>query len=274
MFDTHCHLNFKRFKKNLDQVIARAVEVGVKNIVIPGTDVTSSKKAIEIVEKHEGFYAAVGIHPHHAFKLITNDELSITNEITEIETLLTHPKVVSIGEVGMDRHEYQETKYQEYAVDDRFIDMQMDLLKLQIRLAVTHKKSLILHNREAQQDLLPVLEKNWDSQLEGRAVFHCCEPDLELLGFAKKHKIFIGVDGDITYDKAKQDFIKQVPLGMLVVETDSPFILPEPLLSEKKYPNEPANIQFIVREVASLKGETVEKIKEVTTENGKRLFTI
>jgi len=93
-----------------------------------------------------------------------------------------------------------------------------------------------------------------------------------LLIFAKNHKVFIGVDGDVTYDKAKQDFIRQVPLEMLVVETDSPFILPEPLLSEKKYPNEPANIQLIVREVASLKGETVEKIIELTTENGKSLF--
>jgi len=272
MFDTHCHLNFKRFKKNVTEVIDRAVDVGVTNIVIPGTDIISSKKAVEIAEKHEGFYAAVGIHPHHAFELITNDELSITNEIDEIETLLTHPKVVAIGEVGMDRHVYEETKYAEYAVDERFLSTQKSLLTSQIQLAVTYNKSLILHNREAKSDLLPIIKKNWDSQLEGRTVFHCCEPDAELLIFAKNHKVFIGVDGDVTYDKAKQDFIRQVPLEMLVVETDSPFILPEPLLSEKKYPNEPANIQLIVREVASLKGETVEKIIELTTENGKSLF--
>src|SRR3989338_10667540 len=108
MFDTHCHLNFKRFKKNLEEVVFRAREAGVKNIVIPGTDISSSQKAVEIAENNVDMYAAVGIHPHHAFKLITNKKLRITNEIEEIEVLLSHPKVVAVGEVGMDRHKYEE----------------------------------------------------------------------------------------------------------------------------------------------------------------------
>lgn len=274
MFDTHCHLNFKRYKKNLDEVIARAQKAGVKKIVIPGTDVISSKKAVEIAEKHDGFYAAVGIHPHHAFKLITNDELSITNEVNEIEKLLTHPKVVAIGEVGMDRHVYEETKYAEYAVDARFLSTQKSLLISQIQCAIEYNKSLILHNREAKSDLLPIIEKNWDVRLEKHAVFHCCEPDTELLNFAKKHKMFIGVDGDVTYDKAKQDFIKEVPLEMLVVETDSPFILPEPLLAEKKYPNEPANLKYVVETVAKIKESSIEEISKITMDNGKKLFGI
>lgn len=279
MFDTHCHLNFKRFKKNLDEVISRAIEVGVTQIIIPGTDITSSKKAIEIAEKHDGFYVAVGIHPHHAYELVKSEtesdsvnKLKVESELQLIESLLTHPKVVAVGEVGMDRHVYEETKYNDYSVDERFIEIQRDLLRLQMDLAIKHDKSLILHNREAKADLLPLIVKNWDGKLASRTVLHCCEADMELLEFATKYHVFIGVDGDITFSKAKQEFIKQVPIEMLVVETDSPFILPEPLLSQKKYPNEPANLKYIVEEVAKLKGVKVEEVAERTTQNGLKLF--
>ncbi|PIZ65283.1 hypothetical protein CO051_02530 [Candidatus Roizmanbacteria bacterium CG_4_9_14_0_2_um_filter_39_13] len=320
MFDTHCHLNFKRFKKNLDEVISRASKAGVTKIVIPGTDVTSSKKAIEVADQHEGLYAAVGIHPHHAAKYLESsliisplrhnvgDPLPeggaisrsplkreypkssqarrmgagcseqilklIQDDIKIIETLLIHPKVVAVGEVGMDRHVYEETKYKDYSVDERFIKIQRDLLSFQIQLAIRHKKSLILHNREAKSDVLPILEKNWDVRLVQHSVFHCCEADVELLDFAKKHDMFIGVDGDVTYDKQKQDFIKVVPLEMLVVETDSPFILPEPLKSQRKYPNEPAHIKYIIEEVARLKEMSVDEVIKITTENGEQLFSL
>ncbi len=274
MFDTHCHLNFKRYKKNLDEVISRAFEAGVSQIVIPGTDGVSSKKAIEIAENHEGLYVAVGIHPHHAFKLMQSDKLSFESELQEIEELLKHPKVVAVGEVGMDRHEYEETKYQQYAVDDRFLETQKQLLRKQIALAIKYNKSLVLHNREAIGDILPILEESWTDALSGRTVFHCCEANLQLLTFAQKHKIFIGVDGDVTYDKAKQAFIKEVPLEMLVVETDSPFILPEPLLSQKKYPNEPANVRYVVKMVAQIKNISFDEAIKITTENGKTLFQL
>jgi len=299
MFDTHCHLNFKRYKKTLDDVISRAIGAGVSQIVIPGTDITSSKKAIEIAEKHEGFYAAVGIHPHHAAKYLSatvanprdsrlrgndnSEKISkpalpagrqVRDDINEIENLLDHPKVVAVGEVGMDRHEYEETKYQEYAVDDRFLEIQKQLLRKQITLAVKYNKSLVLHNREAIDDILPILEESWDEKLAGRTVFHCCEANLQLLTFAKKYHLFIGVDGDVTYDKMKQEFIKEVPIEMLVVETDSPFILPEPLKSEKKYPNEPAYVQYVVEEVAKLMDSSIEEVSQITMENGRRLFNL
>ncbi|KKQ36251.1 MAG: hypothetical protein US54_C0075G0005 [Candidatus Roizmanbacteria bacterium GW2011_GWA2_37_7] len=285
MFDTHCHLNFKRFKKNLDEVISRAFDAGVTKIVIPGTDITSSKKAIEIAEKYDGIYAAVGIHPHHTAKYSSSvipdsDPESrkdwilnqVQDDIFQIKQLLNHPKVVAVGEVGMDRHKYEDTKYEAYNIDNRFLNIQKKLLRLQIELAIKHNKSLILHNREAREDILQIIEENWDNSLSGRTVFHCCEPNLELLNFAKEHNMFIGVDGDVTYDKAKQEFIKQVPFEMLVLETDSPFILPEPLLSQKKYPNEPKNIRYVIEAVAKLKGEKVDKVEQVTTKNGTALF--
>lgn len=310
MFDTHCHLNFKRFKKNVDEVIFRAREAGVEKIVMPGTDVATSKKAVELAAMHNGLYAAVGIHPHHAAHYIEEgntpppdgyspqgeifpkkfpplrgegpqdrgclEEIkkNFTHDIREIEHLLNNPKVVAIGEVGMDRHVYKDTKYEAYAVDARFLDTQAALFKGQIDLAIKYKKALICHNREAKEDFLQILREKWDESLRGHTVFHCCESDLMLLDFAKEHTIYIGVDGDVTYDKDKQEFIRQVPLDILVIETDSPFILPEPLLSEKKYPNEPANVKYVAEAISRLKGEKLEKVITVTQENGERLFDL
>src|SRR3990167_4530033 len=294
MFDTHCHLNFKAFKRNVNDVVVRAEEEGVEFIVVPGTDVKTSKKGVEIVQNLDGVYAAVGIHPHHVMKYLTRhaelDSASsmsfprkresrklwipdqVGDDVYEIEKLLSHPKVVAVGEVGLDNHTYENTVYQDYQIDSRFLELQKELFKNQIDLAVKYKKSLILHNREAKKDFLQILREKWAKHLEYRTVFHCCEPDEELLNFAKENHIFIGVDGDVTYSKEKQRFIKNVPLEMLVIETDSPFLLPEPLRTEKKYPNKPENIVIIAEKVASILNLSTVKIGQKTTENAKELF--
>jgi len=290
MFDTHCHLNFEAFDTTVDDVIERAKKVGVDHILIPGTDVPTSKKAVQIAEKHEGAYAAVGIHPHHIYQFLiemrpsetnffhkTNksEKNSFSSDLKKIESLLGNPKVVSIGEVGIDRHIYQKTKYPDYKIGEEFVKLQKEILEEQIGMVVKYEKSLILHNREAKADMFEVLNKTWNKKLEGRSVFHCCEPDHELLEFAKDHKMFIGVDGDITYYKAKQEFIKAVPLDMLVLETDSPFLNPEPNRSkEGGTKNEPGNIPLIAKFIANLKNISVEKLSEQTTENAKKLFKL
>ncbi|PIP64279.1 hypothetical protein COW96_03425 [Candidatus Roizmanbacteria bacterium CG22_combo_CG10-13_8_21_14_all_33_16] len=207
--------------------------------------------------------------------------------LQEIEKLITYPKVVAIGEVGLDKHEYQNTKYEKYVVDNQFINAQKALLTEQIKLAITYKKSLILHNREAKKEILEALIKPAVAKaLAGKAVFHCCEPDFELLNFAIKHHIYIGVDGDVTFNQEKQEFIKKVPLDLLVLETDSPYLLPRPprkpacwrcgrselLRSKKAYPNKPENIKIIAKFIAQLCGQPVDLIKEKTTENAKKLF--
>ena len=282
LFDTHCHLNFDAFDKNVNDVIIRANKVGVNHILIPGTDVPTSKKAVQIAEKYEGIYAAVGIHPHHIYQFLIgsgslnqNEKKSFSSDLEKIKGMLRNPKVVAIGEVGIDRHIYQKTKYPDYKIGEEFVKLQNEVLKKQIDLVVKHDKSLILHNREAKADMFEVLNKNWDKKMEGRSVFHCCEPDNELLEFAKAHKMFIGVDGDITYYKAKQEFIKTVPLDILVLETDSPFLNPEPNRSkEGGTKNEPGNIPLIAEFVAKLKGITIEEVAKQTTENARKLFKI
>lgn len=281
MFDTHCHLNFKAFRKELLNIIQSAKQKGVHNIVIPGTDVPTSREAIVIVNGHEGIFAAVGIHPHHVYKYLTieansklTSEQMIEQDLKDIEALLSHKKVVAIGEVGMDRHIYEHTKYEKYSIDSRFIELQKLILHRQIQLALLHNKSLILHNREAKDILLALLEESWDQRLEGRTVFHCCEPDEDLLIFAKAHKIYIGIDGDITYIPEKQQFIKNVPLDMLVLETDSPYLLPEPLRSKKLYPNKPEHLSVVSEYIAGLFGIKKEDLIKTTTINANNLFKI
>jgi len=274
MFDTHCHLNFSRFKKSVGEVIMSSKEKGIKYIVIPGTDIPTSQKAVEIASLHENIYAAVGIHPHHVYELKNEENINIEKLVTDLKQLVTDPKVVAIGEVGMDRHIYKETKYEEYQIDESFIELQGQLLREQIKVAKEFRKSIILHNREAKKNLLPIVQSEWGEELEGRAVFHCCEPDEELLEFAKQHKMYIGVDGDITYFKEKQEFNNKIPLEMLVLETDSPFLLPEPFRTQKLFPNKPENIAFISEYIAKIRGISVAELREVTTQNAKNLFQI
>jgi TatD DNase family protein len=273
MFDTHCHLNFSRFKKNIDEVINNAQAAGVTHITIPGTDIKSSKVAIEIAEKYENIYAAVGIHPHHVYE-VPNDNLQVTKLVKELEQLIFNVKVVAIGEIGLDKHVYTNTKYEAYNVTSEFLAQQKILFIEQLKLASMYNKSIILHNREAVDDILELLTNNWDKKFEGRTVFHCCEPNKTILEFAKEHKIFLGVDGDITYEKEKQEFIKQIPLDMLVVETDSPFLLPEPMRGRKEFPNTPANIPFIISFIANILGKQTEELQKISTDNAKRLFAL
>lgn len=273
MFDTHCHLNFSRLQERLDEIVTEARKSGVTHIVVPGTDITTSQKAVEIASKYPNIYAAVGIHPHHAFEhSIKRKAESVKEELKEIESLLTHEKVVAVGEIGMDKHTYGKTRHKNYVVTDEFISVQKLFLAEQIKLAVNYKKSVIFHNREAKEDLLPIVSELWDECLAGRSVFHCSEPDKEILKFAKAHRMFIGIDGDVTYTFAKQEFIKEVPLEMLVLETDAPFLLPEPLRSEKKFPNEPKNLSLLNYSIAQLLSIEPGELAKITFENSMKLF--
>lgn len=285
--DTHCHLNFKRFNKTREQTIIDAQEKGVDALIVPGTDILLSQKAVEIASKYEHIYAAVGIHPHHTMEKIqapnsnslrqaqdkqNNNQLEI--DMQELEKMIIHPKVVAVGEVGLDRHVYEETKYPNYQISAEFMEAQTQYFCAQIQLAKKYKKALIIHNRETKKEILTLLDKEWVEEMRFRAVFHCCEPDEELLLYAKNHDMFIGMDGDVTYGGEKREFAKKVPLEMLVLETDAPFLLPEPLRAQKLYPNTPSYIPLIAQYIAEVKGILVEEVAEVTTRNAERLFKL
>ena len=281
MFDTHAHLQFSAFEGSVKEILERAHKAGVSQIIIPSTDVPTSKKAIEIASKFEHVFAAVGIHPHHIYQMVINKNIELKAQLQEIESLIENNKqsfstnnVVAVGEVGMDYHYYKKTKYENYHVIDEFIELQKKALSAQMQFAIKHKKSLLLHNREAIDDFLEVLTDNWDKSLEGKTVFHCCEANERLLTFAIEHDVFIGVDGDVTYNKEKQEFVKKIPLDLLVLETDSPFLIPEPLRSQKIFPNQPSNLKIILEFLSTLLTIDSKELNKITTKNSRKLFRI
>lgn len=278
MIDTHAHLQFKAFEGKVDEVIKSANKAGIEKIIVVGTNLETSKKAIELAEKYEGVFASVGIHPHHVFFYISSLREACDEAISDLESLIDNPKVVAIGETGLDRHIYQNTKYKNYQITEEFIEFQKFFFKGQIKLAIKHQKSLIIHNREAIPELLEILKENWDPFLENRAVFHCCEPDQKLLDFALTHHIFIGVDGDITYDKPKQEFIKKVPLELLVLETDSPYFVPEPFRHSREGGNpkinEPKNLNLIAGFLTILTKQPIGNVRKMSSKNSSVLFKI
>lgn len=275
MFDTHCHLNFKAFSGKEKEIVDEAKKAGVNLILVPGTDLETSKTAVKLAKKFPEVYAAVGIHPHHLYKISQkNKNIKIDEYLVPFEQLISQQKVVAIGEVGLDRYIYQKTKYKDYQISKDFIELQKLFFIKQIELAVNHKKTLIIHNRLTKNDLLPILKYHQSLISKINLVFHCCEPDEDLLSYAIKNNIYIGVDGDITYNEKKQKFIKKIPLDLLVLETDSPFLLPEPLRRKKLYPNEPKNLPLIAEFIANLIKLSVEKLVKQTTKNGRKLFNI
>lgn len=281
MIDTHTHLQFKAFEGKVDQVVKDAREAGVEKIIVVGTNLETSKKAVELAEKYDCLYVSIGIHPHHVFPFSSlrlpqggrvGDEVNVA--ISFLEEIIHHPKVVAVGETGIDRYIYENTRYQNYKITEEFIELQKIIFKEQIKLAIKYKRSLIIHNRQAVDELLKNLEENWDPFLEHRSVFHCCEPDHRLLEFASDHNIYIGVDGDVTYDLKKQEFIKKVPLELLVLETDSPFFMPEPLKSENIVLNEPKNLKYIAEFLAILTKHPIGIVRKLSSVNSSILFKL
>lgn len=264
LFDTHTHLQFKVFDDIRDEVILNSSKAGVEKIIAVGTDLESSKKAVEISQKYSEVFASVGIHPHHVFGIM-NQESGI---IEELEKLTNSPKVVAIGETGMDKHIYKKTKYDNYEISERFINLQKKIFEKQIQLAIKHNKSLIIHNIIAVEETLEVLNRNWEKKLEGRSVFHFCEANKKILDFALKHRVYIGVDADVLTDLEKQEFVKNIPLEKLVLETDSPFMLPP----NKEFPNTPESLNLISKKLAVILRINHIKLEEIIWKNSNQLF--
>ena len=257
MFDTHCHLNLPEFDSILGSSIEKARELGVEKFLIPSTNLKNAKKALEIADFYSNVFVAIGIHPTE-----DQDKMNLDSTITKIEELVEdNQKVIAIGETGLDYYKFTSAA-----------SVQLKFLYQHIQLARKLGLSLILHNRQADEDIIKSLEDNWSDTLSSKVVFHCCPPSDQLLQFAKQKRIFIGVDGDITYDQSKQEFIKNVPLDLLVLETDSPYLTPEPLRTAKIFPNKPENLPLIAQKVATIKGISLSVVKEKTLQNSLMLF--
>lgn len=269
MFDTHTHLNFPDAFSDISEVIFTAHSVGVSHMLIPGTDMISSAKAVEIAHLESNIYAAVGIHPSDVMEC-ASDTLKKLDEL-----VLSSEKVVAVGEIGLDYYWIFKTvggdKAQKPARDEVF-SVQKEYFIAQLDLAKKHRKTVVIHCRQAKKPLLEILNEQWDDAFTGRMVFHCCEPDMDLLSFALSHNVSIGFDGDLTYNQEKQAFIQNVPIESIVLETDAPFLTPEPVRQMKKFPNEPAHLLYVADAVAQLKGISREEVTLKTMENSLALF--
>ena len=268
LIDTHCHLNFKVFNKIIDQVLWNSSEAGVKKIIVPGTDLESSQKAVNLAKHFVNVYAAVGIHPHHANEVIK--QLKIKQLKEKLKELANRKKVVAIGECGLDYYHYPKTKYDGYKVDKNFKKKQKEIFKMQLELAQELNLPVIIHNRQAHDDIKKVLQKA--TRHAPRAVFHCFEGDEKFLNWVLKNGFYIGFDGNITYNKELTEIVKLAPIDKMLLETDSPFLIPEPLRSQKIFPNEPKNVKITAKYIASLKGDSFFNIAKQTTANAEKLF--
>lgn len=271
LIDTHCHLNFKAFNKDLDEVINRAKKAGVGKIIIPGAKLDSSKIAVKIAQKYDGCFAAVGTHPHHVHEYTSS---IYSNEVKLIEVnlikLTKEKKVIAVGEIGLDYYNYK--NYPPITPDGK--ERQKELLILQLKIALACHKPVIFHCREAHDDMLELLtyfQEKPKTRLRG--VFHCFGGNKIHLKKVLALGFFIGFDGNITYEENQklQEMVVQTPLERLLLETDAPYLTP---VSHRRQRNEPSYLPFIAEFISRLTGNSLENITEKTQKNAESLFSI
>lgn len=264
MIDVHCHLNFKSFSEDYDAVIKDAYAAGVTEIINVGTQVSSSTWAVELAEKYDNLYAIVGVHPHHADKVEDG-------YLEELKKLTKHPKVVAIGEIGLDYY-----KYQSNGIVDP--EVQKEVFIRQIELASTVGLPLQIHNRHAGEDILAILKTNKEKLLEKPGMFHCFAGSRDVLKQALDMGFYIGFDGNITYpglapgeDTSLSELALATPLERMVIETDSPYLTPQPHRGSR---NTPAYAILTAQFIAKLKGVSLENVLDQTTKNAHTIFNI
>lgn len=267
--DTHCHLNFQAFDKDLSDIVRHAKESGVGQIVIPGAHLDSSQKAIEVAAQFLNCFAAIGIHPHHAkdADVVVNDDLK--NKLT---TLIKQPKVVAVGEIGMDYFVYQKSKYPETELSPELKDKQRALFELQLTLAHEHNLPVIFHCRQAYGDIWTIIDEFiTKTKWQARGVFHCFGGGKKDLHRALDRGFYISIDGNITYNPNLQFVAAEVPIEKLLLETDAPYLTPVPHRQER---NEPKYIPLIAENIAKVKDISVDEIADRTTHNAQLLFNL
>lgn len=266
MIDTHCHLNFKSYKKDYKEVYERAIAGGVEKMVVVGASLHSSKRAVELAQELEGCYATIGIHPHHQkeLKQFGNEELK-----KQLRELIQSKKVIAVGETGLDYYTYK--NYPLVTQEEK--EEQKVLLTLHLELAKEFNLPVIFHCREAMTDMLGFLVRWFEPSNFLRGVFHCFGGNSYDLKKVLDLGFYVGFDGNITYkdNEALRKLVLETPLDRLLLETDAPFLTPEPHRGTR---NEPAYTALIAQEVARAKGIPIEEVARQTTDNTVALFMI
>ncbi len=253
LIDTHCHLDMISSGAGITATITSAASKGVAPIITVGIDLESSKQAILLASRHESVFATVGIHPHNV------QELS-DSSYAELEKLCQAPKVVAYGEIGLDyvkQHAPQAVQREHYA--------------RQVDLAQKLKLPVVIHDREAHGDILQILAR--EAPFSAGGIMHCFSGDWSLARKVLDLGFIISIPGVVTFKTAvvMQEVAQKVPLDRLIIETDAPFLAPEPLRGKK---NLPEYILYTAQKIAELRGISLEQLARTTTENAKKIFKI
>jgi TatD DNase family protein len=259
LIDSHCHLNFNRYDDDRDAVIQRAYQRGVSRIIIPAIDIPTARASLALAEQYDGIYVAVGVHPNST----ADFDDAMIDTLTE---LAEHPRVVAIGEIGLDYH-----------WDKSPVATQKRAFQSQLDLAARLKLPVIIHNREASHDVLPILEA-WagtlpDDLREGPGVLHSFSAPAEYARRALAAGFYLGFTGPLTFKKADdlRQIAREVPLDRVLIETDGPFLTPEPYRGKR---NEPAYVYYVADRLAALHDMTTDAMADQTTANTARLFKL
>lgn len=251
MIDSHCHLADKKFLKDLDLVITRARKAGVERIIAIADTLEEAKRCKVIAEKYKEIYWTAGVHPHHSSQYsVLSTQL--------LREMLVHPKCVAIGEIGLDYHYMNSPE-----------DIQKKAFRSQLELAKELKKPVVMHCREAIEDIRAIVE---DVQ-PPKFVLHCCTEKWENVEWILKRGFMLSFTGISTYPKAEdiRETIKRCPLKQMMIETDAPYLAPVPHRGKR---NEPAFVTEVAKCVAKVKGISVEEVDRITTQNTIEFFSL
>ena len=253
LFDTHAHYYDTQFDKDRRQVIERARQSGVDYILSVSSDVASSVENVTLTQNYDFIYAAVGVHPHNVIDLNNNIMSALTD-------FASYPKVVAIGEIGLD-----------YFYDNSPREAQKIWFAKQISLARQLKLPIIVHDRDAHEDTLSIIKAENAKDIGG--VFHCYSGSVEMARDVMNHNFMVSIAGPVTFKNANRllEVVRFVPDDMLLIETDCPYLAPEPYRGQR---NESAYVKMVAEKIATIRGKSLEYIEQITTSNAKRLFGI
>ncbi|MEA1960571.1 MAG: TatD family hydrolase [Bacillota bacterium] len=253
LFDTHAHLQDELIQEGLEQILSRAEQAGLERIACVGFDLPSSQKAVQLARKYKQIVALVGIHPHDAESL--NEQA-----MEELYRLARDPQVVAIGEIGLDYYRDLSPK-----------EAQHQAFVAQIKLAQEVGKPIAIHDRDAHQDVMDIIKKEKAGKNNG--IFHCFSGSLPMAVEMMKEGFYISFAGPVTFKNAKKahEVAAKIPLDRILIETDCPYLTPEPYRGQV---NEPAHVEQVARKLAELRNKSYEEISYLTTRNANQIYRL
>lgn len=261
LFDSHCHLDDERFDEDREEIIEKIKESGVTKLVSAGYSIEGSRKGVELSKKYEFIYTTCGLSPND----IPQTEEELWKDMEKIKKIveenLEYKKIVAIGEIGLDYY---------WEKDNERRELQKKAFVKQIELANDFNLPIVIHTRDAVMDTIEILKKN---NVNKKGVFHCCPLNRELVKEALKLDFYISFAGPVTFKNSKNanEIIQMVPNDKILIETDSPYLSPEPLRGKR---NDPRNVKYIAQKIADVKGLSINEVAEITNQNAKRIFLI